>query len=458
MKTRHAVLYYPDRFMPNTAIAWIDGKQVHEEELADPCYSLRDLAQVAYPRYITHLWVMPAYGEFEPMPGNDEWQFSPYENRKKKMMGAAVRLRGHKDIDVNIIFPQHTSWWGSDDSPSWLRQCTYRELLIVIRYLEMTLGITITGSPGRAGWNYLKKIHPEWVEEIPGVDLAACHFDKKSTGDIIWDRPLLASERENGMFVHKLDKGAAYPYAGSKTDIGVGSPVYFQGTEAAYASDHIIGHPQEVGVWRCTIHGTTTTPGMPEPWSKSGWIAGPIIRLLRSQGWPVDVHEGWVFPERHDVLAKWAKDLWNVRQGFDLPKWINRKCAKFAKEATKQIMNMTIGITAFKDFDLDDEMRRPDIRGQVIARHRELTWHNINKIKTLYGVTPVIVYMDAVYYILPGKDGRAALPELVKREGQFGGYRWEGCIEMTSDVLAMFNQDMAENDRLEYLNKIGWVK
>lgn len=469
MKTKHAVLYYPDRFMPNTAIAWVDGKQIHEEELADSCYTLADLARVCYPRYITHLWVMPAYGEFEPMPGNDEWQFSPYYNRKKMMMGAAVRLRGHKDIDVNIIFPQYTSWWGSDKAPGWVRECSPRELLITLCYLEMCLGVTITGSPGRTGWNYLKKIHPGWVEEIPGVDLAACHFDKKAQADIIWERPLLTSECENGVFVHKFDKGAAYPYAGSKTDIGVGTPEHKDhGLDALVLNDK-----QSVGVWRCSIKprwivGSIPTPenSMPPVWKEDtntsdyqGWLAGPIIRLLASQGHMVTVHEGWVFPTRHDVLAKWGKDLWDIRQGFELPKWVNRKCAKFAQQATKQIMNMTIGITAFKDFDDDDEMKRPDIRGQVIARHRELTWHNIEKIRKLYGVTPVIVYMDAVYYISSSNpDGRAFLPELVKREGQFGGYRWEGCIEMTPDVLMMFNQKLSEADRLEYLNTKGWQR
>lgn len=399
------------------------------------------------------------------MKHGGEWQFSPYNNRKGEMMGASVRMQGHKNIDLNIIFPHHTAWWGEDEEDEgWIQQADAHEVLITLRYLEQALCVSVGASPGRVGWSYLKKIRPEWIEEIPGIDLRACHFDREAMADIIWERPLLSIERRK-KYLHKFDKAAAYPYAATQTDIGVGTPVHVEhGRDAV----HEKGHPQAVGVWRCTItyDGSLYNPLMPRVWKEDkgsyaateGWLAGPIIRLLRKAGHKVTVHEGYVFPERHDVLLRWGKDLWEVRQGFLDDKWVNKKCADLARQATKFIMNSTIGIMAFKDFDDTDEMKRPDIRMQIIARHRELTWHNIDKVRTMYGVTPICVYMDAAYYVSDEPDGRKAFPELVKREGQFGGYRWEGRVEITPDVMEMWDAKMGTAYRLRYLNRKGWAK
>jgi hypothetical protein len=72
--------------------------------------------------------------------------------------------------------------------------------------------------------------------------------------------------------------------------------------------------------------------------------------------------------------------------------------------------------------------------------------------------------MDAVYMISDNPNGRQAFPELVKREFEedrttlkLGGFKWEGCVELTPDVLAMFDSTMGEAARLEYLNKKGWI-
>ena len=420
----------------------------------EPCYTLYELANMAYKHFVTHLWVMPAYGDFIAIKGLGDWSFSCYENRKGQMMGAAARKRGHRQIDVNIIFPQHTSWYGTEKAPGWLRDVEPHDLLITIHYLEQALGITITGSPGRTGWNYLKKLHPEWVEDVPGCDLKACHFDRKAAADIIWQRPLLSIERKK-LYLHKYDKNAAYPYAATQTDIGVGTPVHVD-----HGGDSLpVNNNQAVGVWRCDVkknNDTWMSSGRPDDWREGeSWLMGPVIRLLRHAGYSVKAQEGYVFPEKHDVLVKWGKDLWAIRQGFSGPKWINKKCAGLAAKATKEMANKTVGMTAFGDFDEDEEMARPDIRLQVIARHRELTWHNIDKIRAMYGVTPCIVYMDALYYASVENDGRKALPELMKREGQFGGYKWEGCIPMEK-ALPILDAKMSEASKLEELNKIGW--
>lgn len=473
MSTRHAVLYYPDCPFPNSALVWIEErsnqKKLHREELAEPCYTLTHTAEMCYSRHISHLWVDPAYGLFPVEENREGWTFH-YQKRNGNAASVSVWQRGHAR-PVNILFPQFTGWYGSASAPGWMYGKLPHNIIITLHYLEKELGVPIGGSPGRVGWAYLKELRaaPGWTEAIPGVDWKAMHFESKAATDLIWHRPLKQSERESPvtLYLQKYDEAAAYPYAASQTDMGVGEPLHMDARDAHIASLHEKGSPQSVGVWRCTINydASRYNPLMPPVWKEElgtyagseGWIAGPIIRLLRSQGHEVIVHEGYIFPERHDVLKRWAENLWAIREGYKITAcWKNVHCAGLASRAVKTIMNTMIGMTAFKRFEEDDEMRRPDIRIQTIARHRELTYHRLQKVEKLYGVTPVLVYMDALYYLTHEPDGRAALPELVKREGQFGGYRWEGAIKADGTVLALLECMKNEATILQELNTIGW--
>jgi hypothetical protein len=455
MQTRHAVMFLHKEA---PILMWIEGNGFCKEPFTTTYQTRNTITEAGYKHYITHIWIMPNVGPIAET-GDKGWSFSPHRNRRNDIMSISAFKQGHARKDLEIIFPQYTAWWGNDSSPGWCHDCSPHDLLITVHYLEQVLGVPVSASPGRTGWEYLKKVRPEWIEQTPDLDLKSCHFDKTATTDIIWQRSLLDTERTG--YIHKFDKAAAYPYAASKTTIGVGTPVHKDhGDDAEPNSDK-----QSVGVWHCTVeYASSYDTSMPPIWKEhrgktsQGWLSGPIIRLLRTYGHTVNVHEGWVFPESHAAMTKWANSLWGIRQGFESPHWRSEQGANLARTATKQLMNSTIGMTAFAGFEDDDEMKRPDIRIQIIARHRELTYHNIEKTRTLYGVTPVMVYMDALYYISANPDGRALLPDLVKREGQFGGYRYEGRVEITSDVLEIFDTKMGEAERLEYLNKKGWVQ
>ncbi len=448
---------------PN-ALKWIEGGQVKTENFLEPVSSIEAVVEAALSRYATHIWIHPETGTFNEPRSHDAYTFD-YHTRNRKTAGISAWKRNTGGRKVTIIFPENTAWAGEG---GWLHNATAYEILVVIHYLEQVLGVPVGMSPGRVGWNYLKTLHPEWVEEVPGVDLRAAHFSKEVARDLIWQR-LLTFVEQGKAFIHKFDKSAAYPYASTQTDIGAGTPVLLTGNDAAIAAVHEKGHQQEVGVWRCSIryNAASYDPAMPPVWLEhkgtyagaEGWLAGPIIRLLRSQGHTVDIHEGYVFPDKHDVLVQWANNLWTFRQRFNTPgAFKNEHCATLAGRAMKQIMNHAVGMTGSGKLADDDEMKRPDIRIQVITRHRELTWHNINKVKQLYGVTPVLVYMDAAYYISNEPDGRNLFPELMKRTGKFGGYRWEGRIALEPDVLAILADTSNAGRTLELLNKRGWQK
>jgi hypothetical protein len=444
--SKHAILS-PTGLLTIEASHWVDVA------MEAPPRSLQDVAEMAVNARISHLWVMGL--EFPDTAENhDAWSFKVLKNRAGKMMGVSVWKRGTGH--TTIIFPQYTSWRNC----GWVEKASPKEMLVTLAYLEETLGVRVSGSAASTGWAYLKKCHAEWVEEIPGFNLIDAHF-RGSSDVIVWQRPLIPVEMKR-LYLHKWDKNMDFPNAATTADIGVGTPVHMDGKEACDASQHIKGHPQDVGVWRCTVKKTSTTwmsAGNGQEWEDgTNWIAGPIIRLLRVAGYEVEILEGWVFPERHDVMTKWGNDMWKFRNLFrDKGQWTRPVCAGFAEKATKRMAVAAIGITAFRHFEDDDEKRRPDIRAQVIGREREVMWHNIEKIRRTYDLTPVMVYADAVYYLSDEPDGRAVLPTLVEREGKLGGLKYEGRIAM-DDAHIILDAKMAVWQKLEQLNRIGWVQ
>jgi len=421
-------------------LIWIEGNGFHKEELPDPCYTLHDVAAVAYPRFITHLWIAAHYGEFEPMGNSQEYGIAPYYSRLDEMMGATIFKRGHKKKDLDILFPHYSSW-GDGTLSSWVEKADVQELLITIHYLEQKLGVPIGASAGRVGWEYLKKLEPEWTQPI-GFNFKNTPF-MEPIGDKAWSREMTMGEQKV-LYLHKFDKSSAFTYAASRASIGRGVPIHVDHGQGAEP----MGDKQEVGIWRCTVEYGPVNPQMPfivESGEKKGhvlgaWLHGPTIQTLRSAGHQVAAHEGWVFPEKsRGVLDRWANNLWQFRIGFGLPGWRNQRCALFAQEAMKSIMNDMIGLTGFGDFTAGDEKARPDLRGQVIAKHKQLMWHNIEKMRNLYHVTPVAQQSDAVYYLSNEVDGRKAFPALCQREGQLGGYKYEGRVPMDAQISHAFN-------------------
>ncbi len=448
--THHAVL-------ETESILFIDNAKQWHCENHDTPQTYTQAAETAARFGISTLWITPGYA----LTANESGGVYTIQEqmRNKRVASVSIWRRSSGDQGrrhhVNLIFL---------DACTWAHICSAvspKELLVAIAYVEQVLGIPVTGSSGSMGFSLLKKLHPEWIEEIP-INLRDLHFTPVAGPDIIWQRPY-----ETGRYVHKVDGNSWYPYAGTQTDIGVGTPLLLTGAAALRASIHEKGHPQDVGVWNChvTYNGATYDKDMPPVWREhrgthaggEGWLSGPMISLLRSQGHTVETDEGYVFPERHDVLVKWGKFFWQARQSLaDRSVYRREAPALIAAKMVKPIANATIGFTAFKHFSEDEqEKRRPDIRLQVVARSRELLWHNINKYKGLYHITPLMVYMDAVYYVTDSPD---LAPFGSRPPSEMGGFKYEGHIEMTPAVTRMFDSHMDVASRLEFLNKQGWVK
>lgn len=458
MNTNHVVI-------SNGLLTFYQNGCIKTEDIDGNGCRVDVLAKFLLASGFTHAWIQPDSGVYlSTIHDPEEWEIYTVSPADETPRTFSIRLKegvqpGRRHL---VVINTHNTRWADsryDELPGWAARATPKQLLTTILYLEKELGVSMSGNPATIGWKLLGSIHPEWLkgENAPAVKLGDIHFTPSAGGDFIWQSKELAQLARLGLYLHKYDKAMAYPYAASKPDskYGVGTPVHVDNGDDTL---HYKGHPQKVGVWRCKVSGGNLDKNMPEIKYKE-WIAGPVIRLLRSQGCTVEVLEGWVFPEEHTIMADWAARMWRARLSFqDRAKWKNQTAREFALQAVKQIAVSTIGFTAYRKFSADEtEKRRPDIRLQTVSRNAELVYHNILKISKDTNQYPVLVYMDAVYYLSPVPDGRASLPLIVAREGDFGGYKYEGSIKVDQLVQGILT-DKKTNvaTKLEALNNIGW--
>ncbi len=447
MNTKHGVLA-SEGLLTIQSNQWQTVPMHRESDLVN-------LMQTALDYGLTHLWVhtdeiyplVPFEVTDDSFKGIiDGWDLMGHCNGEHVKTVTGWKTGGGQK-QVTVIFPMYTKWveyWETLSSP--------KELLVTINYVEQVLEVPMAGSPGTMGWNLLKKMHPDWVKKFPMSQLTNMHFGAQAAKDLVWQRPYNASE---GMYLHKVDRNSAYLSSGVTEFYGVREPI--RDVDGSKFKEGSYKDGYRPGVWECEVIPCNAAIPIVDK-AKTCYLAAPMIRIMRNQGYEVTVLSGWYFPEAHQILAKWAQFLWDARQGFaDEKKFRHAVCRNFARLAIKLIAVATVGLTAYSNFEEQSGKQRPDIKMQTVARTYELMYHNILKFREKTGMMPVMVYTDALYYVT--NSPKLPFPEVfLAREGKLGGYKYEGCIEITPDVAEMFATKMSVNYRLEYLNSKGWVK
>jgi hypothetical protein len=449
MNTRHAIIH---ELRGAPEIYYRCGKDRFNEPVPFyACEKLASLATVALQHHATHAWVMPEIMQYSAdFADYDAQYWQPpkirYNEKGVFSAGSLMRPEGYTGRRQITVIGVAGCRWAEDNA--WLLQAKPGEFLSVINEVESLLGVPITGTPAMAAWRLLKMLHPNWTLEIED-DLRARHFGPEVAPDLYFTSPVLKEGTDlKGMFLCKVDKGMAFTSAAGLVD-----PYYGNGTPQGVDGDRY--EDKAVGSWLCTFERPSNfcqyVPVLPQWKGKDtfdAWVLTPHVRMMRYLGYNVKVHEGWIFPERHKLLEKWASLLWDARESAKSP---------YARGYIKQAANGMIGLTT-SEAVTDLDKRRPDIRSQTIAHSVELVTYNIMKYQKLYGYWPLMVYNDALYYVLPSPNLRALMPEVVAREGKLGGYRYEGYIEITPEVEDILHSVKYIGKRLEALNKIGWCE
>jgi hypothetical protein len=284
------------------------------------------------------------------------------------------------------------------------------------------------------------------------------HFDARSAFNLI-DSRIPSPEELKKKYLLKLDKNSAYIAAAATEFYGMGTPVLSKAYEE-----------NAVAVWKVRVHSLADTPfpvvtRIYDQRKEEIWLAGPIVRLMRHLGYDLEILEGYIFREKYMLLKAWSKRIWDARISFrdDGKRWPFENSRKMAETACKMVAVATIGITGYGQFRRGEESdkERPDIKLITIARNYEIMMHNILKAWREDGILPVLVNMDCVYILTDSIDAGQAAPSYMLRNGQsrekvLGGYKREGWMEVTPEVVKVLTSADHAPQKKRALDKIGW--
>jgi len=127
----------------------------------------------------------------------------------------------------------------------------------------------------------------------------------------------------------------------------------------------------------------------------------------------------------------------------------------YASIGVKEVAVDTVGLTSYGGFDTAERTfkQRPDYKLQAVAGNRATIFYNMIKVQKEVGITPLMVYIDALYYLSPEPDASLAIPGMLDKKDSLGGYKNEGwTLPVDQQVRAILTSDDAISKKLQALN------
>jgi len=438
--TKHAIL------SQNENVAYLLTGQERTDHI-NLSNDLEGLCNLALQREFTHLWIHPSTAIRFELRGPEpllmaahwdtlaNWQYrdqgAPIEDNHLVSLHGYRRFPRGRSPRFNLIFLEYAAFdWGN---------LAPEEILRMIADLESKLGVSVGGSPAGVGLRYLQKInekHLQWLAQ-PDTDLASIPFDRAAR-PLIWSRPPSEDEQAR-RYLYKFDENSAYPRAAVEERFGVGDPVHYpMGT----GFNHMLP-----GIWRVDVEFSPDLhPLLPPPvWSNFEWLATPMVKLLVQLGCGIFVNEAWVFPKYEYIFRKWGKNLWEYTQEYER--------GTSERIAFKQIMNEPLGLVRSKMFGTDSFKFRPDWNSMIVGSTRA----NVHRKAVKYGLQghyPIMVQLDALYYLSDEKLPNVAVPGILDHSSSLGGYKLDFCLEVDDQVRNILLTSSGSR-RLHALNELA---
>ncbi len=269
-------------------------------------------------------------------------------------------------------------------------------------------------------WKAKKKPH---VIRDATYDLRTLPFNQAS-GDITWRRPL--EPYMIGHYVHHYDKNSQYLSACRSVNMGIGDPVHVvDGDDGT----HIV--PGLPGVYRASLVQDKIDDdfdGLRFPLiieEGQEWVTNEVLVYALQRGYEITIHEAWVFTDYAKILDTWAEKIWKTRQYF-----------KGVNDAAYREMNHIahIGVGSFatnENKHAGIDLIHPNWWADVVGKARVNMLCNLLK----YGA-PVCIRTDGLYYVSRDPNWRTAVPGILDRMDQCGGYKYEGTCQLTEEMYA----------------------
>lgn len=408
-------------------------RRIEEYRVAMPNH-IGDICTMATRLDITHFWIMPQFTVTRAF----------IENADSSAWDVSTRWSNYQDAghqvprsDAHPIFARlwkrntpgrdgHTVLMGlSVKDWRWRDIEAPMDLLGILYYLDCVLKMPVEWSYEHMATVFFQSMvkNPEWLRKST-IDITSVL--KGAARDLKWVNPKV--EPVLGGFFICYDVNSAYLSGYTGGSLGVGDPVHQAG----------VTDEKLPGVYRVSIDiATSPFDGklLPKVFGRSDWLTHDLLASAREAGYGVEVHECWQYPEHHRVVGPTASALWDAREALhpergDSKRFPNLLCRRNAYESIKRIALPLPGRFA----NAKTPVYRPDWWECGVGRARATQLRRLLKLRE-QGFVPAWIYGDSLYFFSMDNNPVTAVPGMLDRQTKLGGYKCNGVIEVTQEVL-----------------------
>lgn len=405
-------------------------------KLSRPVRHISELELLGQRTGITHFWILPnsaaaglghefvadrdGYNIFQTRNANGNPFTTPHFARCRKVGNGHEILAG---------YPDKVFGWVANEAA---------DVLTAIEYLTTLLGVRVQWSPTHMGHSLLKQIllnRQEWLRESD-VPLDTLPFNKAAK-DVKFSRPLTPDMV--GMTVHEFDGNSKYLAACEGVTVGSGTPVHRKPAVPVIATAETTGHTP--GVYRVQVVSTTWDTKQLPPIIKGEWVTNDILQYALKNGYEVLLHEAYQFEEGHQLFRKWAGTLWSVRAELN-PKQLNlsespdkfphRQGRANAYRTIKDIATQSVGAFAMKG--VKHNLARNNWWADIVGKSRVTMLYHMKKFADA-GYYPLFANCDAIGYATHESNPYEAVPGIMKRSNQLGGFKHAWSLLLTEEIV-----------------------
>ncbi len=384
---------------------------------------------VAQAQGISHFWLMP--GSEQECAGDFLSEYEGFRTFVSKTSEglpkfASIRLIARSGHTVHIGYPAQGRWNWEIESPI--------DILQTVDYLESKMGVPVEWSPGHMGGDLLNQAwahKPEVIRDCER-DLRDLPFSEAAMG-IDFRREL--TEDMIGQWMHHYDKNSEYLAACRSVNNGIGDPVHL----LDIAGDIKPGLP---GIYRvewgrgvleeCAFD-NILLPMVIDP--RQEWITNDVLEYALKEGYMVKILEAWVFEDYKKILDAPAWAIWSARKEFkDEIFYDNQAARQNAYNTCKEIALIFVGNFAMsRQIHPGIDRIHPNWWADVVGRARVALLANIKRFAAVAGA-PICVERDGLFFVSRDANWRTAVPGILDRQGELGGFKHEGSCVLTQDM------------------------
>lgn len=317
---------------------------------------------------------------------------------------------------IQIFFPEHDPRWR-------LEKLSAEDILMAIHTAQNALGLEFQWSPGKTAQILMERMltgqratwgRPATFPKGCPVEVVAKNGQKKRLTD------LGKFDTSKPLYLHIYDKNSMYLGACTSAKLGAGSPIH--------------------------VKGPTFDASMPGIWRVSGvWRWTPELEFLVKCGYVAadGIDEAWIWEESHQSLRAWAEQIW---RGIQL-------CGenRAARGLLKSVYTIGLG---WLNVPSNERWYRPDWWSMIVSGAKAKMQYKMASLEA-WGFEWVWWDTDEIGFLSNEPDPRKAVPHILSREGELGGFKIKYSIICDDLLLHALSDNCSFSQAGKLIDQMG---